>query len=263
MFRIIPVLLLMVLACPAGAQSVSPAPSRYAPVDPGALMDTTRQGGILSRDGEHKLSQGGGRELGLLVPDVEGNYVYVPGGRRQEWDADYVNAQEIKLKARELADQMLETWPNGGLTGVVAMPASFVNLNDFEETSPLGRYMAEAMFYEFNNRGVATREYRTNGRIHFNETGEFALTHSLPDIRLEGSTMALLTGTFHRDKDAVFINARLIRASDGLVLRAGQLVLAMNPIIERMSVPGPKPVRHPFAREDGQRTGLRIVQGRR
>ena len=37
------------------------------------------------------------------------------------------------------------------------------------------------------------------------------------------------------DKDATFINARLVRASDGLVMRTGQLVLVNTPIVTRMA----------------------------
>ena len=37
-------------------------------------------------------------------------------------DPDYVDAVELKLKCRELADQMLATLPNEALQGVVALP---------------------------------------------------------------------------------------------------------------------------------------------
>ena len=41
-------------------------------------------------------------------------------------DPEYVDAVELKLKCRELADQMLATMPNDALKGVVALPTSFV-----------------------------------------------------------------------------------------------------------------------------------------
>ena len=46
---------------------------------------------------------------------------------------------------------------------------------------------------------------------------------------------ALVVGTYYVDKDATFINARLVRASDGLVMRTGQLVLVNTPIVQRMA----------------------------
>lgn len=50
---------------------------------------------------------------------------------------------------------------------------------------------------------------------------------------------ALVVGTYYVDKDATFVNARLVRASDGLVLRTGQLVLVNTPIIARMGKSDP------------------------
>lgn len=147
----------------------------------------------------------------------------------------YVDAVELKLKCRELADQMLATVPNGALQGFVAMPTSFVNENDTNQSSPLGRLIAESMYYEFNQRGFPTREYRLTGKIN--------VVGGKDDLALAGNLVvpagqkwaALLVGTYYVDKDATFVNARLVRATDGLVLRTGQLVLENTPVILRMS----------------------------
>ena len=72
-------------------------------------------------------------------------------------DPGYIDAVELKLKFRELTDQMLATMPNDALQGVVAMPTSFVDENNTSRRSPLGRLMGEAMFYEFNQRGFPAR----------------------------------------------------------------------------------------------------------
>ena len=141
-------------------------------------------------------------------------------------DPAYVDAVEVKLKCRELADQMLATVPNDALQGFVAMPASFVDQNNTSRSSPLGRLMAESLFYEFNQRGFPTREYRLTGHIS-----------------VEGGRDDL--GTYYVDKDATFVNARLVRASDGLVLRTGQLVLVNTPIIARLGKTDPAPATAP------------------
>ena len=100
-------------------------------------------------------------------------------------DPAYVDAVEVKLKCRELADQMLATMPNDALQGFVAMPTSFVDQNNTSRSSPLGRLMGEALFYEFNQRGVSVREYRFPGVIETRpEEGEFALSRALSKIRV-------------------------------------------------------------------------------
>lgn len=148
----------------------------------------------------------------------------------------YVDAVELKLKCRELADQMLATVPNDALKGFVAMPVSFVNENDTSRSSPLGRLMGESMFYEFNQRGFPTREYRLTGKIDVvGGRNDLALAANQVVPTKNQPWAAILVGTYYVDNDATFVNARLVRASDGLVLRTGQLVLPNNQVIARMS----------------------------
>jgi len=155
-------------------------------------------------------------------------------------DPNYIAAQEVKLKVRELADQLLASFPNDALTGFVALPTSFVNQNDFNSSSPLGRYLAEGLIYEFNQRGFPVREYRMDGSITMSEgTGERALVRKGKIATAKGKGNALLIGTYHQDPDAIFVNARLVRSSDGIVLRTGQIMLAPNAITLRMANAGP------------------------
>lgn len=148
----------------------------------------------------------------------------------------YVDAVELKLKCRELADQMLSTVPNSALQGFVAMPTSFVNENNTNQSSPLGRLMAESMYYEFNQRGFPTREYRLTGNIKVeNGKNDIALVANQLVPTKGQKWAALLVGTYYVDKDATFVNVRLVRASDGLVLRTAQLVLPNTPVVLRMA----------------------------
>lgn len=179
---------------------------------------------------------------GMLVPNASGGTMLIPGAKRNGPNPYYEEAVELKLKAREIAAQLLDTHNNSALTGLVAMPVSFVNLDDFNDSSPLGRYLAEAMFYEFNQREFPVREYRLTGSIALREgVGEVAISRSLPPIATNQSWAALLIGTYQRDPSAIFVNARLVRPADGLVLRTAQLVLPLNSLNTRMTTPPPKP----------------------
>lgn len=148
----------------------------------------------------------------------------------------YTDAVELKLKSRELAEQMLATMPNDAIQGFVAMPTAFVNQNNTSQSSPMGRLMAESLFYEFNQRGFPTREYRLNGVINVQGgRDDLALAANQMVSTTGQKWAAVVVGTYYVDKDATFINARLVRTSDGLVLRTGQLVLVNTPIVERMA----------------------------
>ncbi|MDR2745262.1 MAG: hypothetical protein LBB66_08760 [Desulfovibrio sp.] len=165
-------------------------------------------------------------------------------GRLSKGQPDYVDAVELKLKCRELADQMLATMPNDALQGFVAMPTAFADQSNSSQSSPLGRLIAESMFYEFNQRGFPTREYRLTGHISVAGGRDDLALAANQIVPTKGQKWAaLIVGTYYVEKRATFVNARLVRASDGLVLRTGQLVLANTPVVTRMGKSdGPLPV---------------------
>ena len=155
-------------------------------------------------------------------------------------DPNFIAAQEVKLKVRELADQLIASLPNDALTNFVALPTSFVDQNNFNSSSPLGRYLAEGLIYEFSQRGFPIREYRTDGSITMSEgMGEAALARKGAIATAKGKGNALLIGTYHQDPDVIFVNARLVRSSDGIVLRTGQVLLTPNAVTLRMTNAGP------------------------
>ena len=157
------------------------------------------------------------------------------GSRKYTQSANYVDAVELKLKFRELADQMLATMPNHMIQGAVAMPVSFVDQNYTSASSKLGRLIAESMFYEFNQRGFPTREYRLTGNITVYGARDDLVLVPSGYILANQNWAAILLGTYCVDEDATFINARLVRAIDGVVMRTGQLVLVNTPIIKRLA----------------------------
>ncbi len=173
---------------------------------------------------------------GLYVPNDQGGVYLIKGADRKAPNPDLEEAYELKLKARELAAQLLDTRNNSILRGIMAVPTTFVNLDDFNVSSQLGRYLSEAMFHEFNQRDFPIREYRLNSRIDLTpNVGELLLTRSLPNLPYNQKWAAVLVGTYQKNNAAVYVNARLVRPSDGAVLRTGQIVIPMNKLITNMS----------------------------
>jgi len=167
----------------------------------------------------------------FLVSGCSGSYF---AGQSPYTDPQYVEAQELKLKVRELADQLLATLPNGYLNGYVAFPTSFVNINNLQESSPFGRLMGESLIYEFNQRGFLVREYRLPGYLAIStQKGTFALDRAGLIMANERWT-TLIVGTYYVDKNSVFVNVRLVRAIDGMVFRTAQLVIANNEYVAKL-----------------------------
>jgi hypothetical protein len=197
----------------------------------GSAMKTGHPGQILSQ-GQMVPSQNLlTHDNGLLLPDGRGGLVVVPGANPPGLNPNYVDARELKLKMRELAAQLIAGL-DGSLSSYIALPTAFVTQDDFDRSSSLGRFIVEQMYYEFNQRGLPTREYRMDGKLTQREDGEFILARKPGAADLDPRTLYLV-GTYYTDNFSVFINARLIRP-DGRVARTGQLIMASTPLTRRM-----------------------------
>ncbi|GFM37556.1 lipoprotein [Desulfovibrio psychrotolerans] len=172
-------------------------------------------------------------DSGIVVPDGNGGLIWREGAR-PEPDPSHVAARELKLKVRELADQLLSNIDRKFMKGVTAMPVSLVNQDDFEESSSFGRYMAEALFYEFNQRGFPVREYRGGDLVLRKGEGEFLLSRAQQQIYVDSGMTMFVAGTYYQDKQNVFVNVRMFRAADGMVLRTAQLVFPQSDVSRRM-----------------------------
>lgn len=172
-------------------------------------------------------------ESSTVMPDGSGGVIILPGQKREPENPNLVDARELKLKVRELAEQLVADMKDCSLQGTVALPVSFVNLNDFTETSAFGRLMGEQLFYELNQREYPVREYRIQNSVRVKErAGEFALSREFGKVA-SGSAV-IVVGTYSSTPDAVFVNARLVRPKDGRVIRTANLVLENNATIKRM-----------------------------
>ena len=100
----------------------------------------------------------------------------------------------------------------------------------------MGQLISEQLIYEFNQRGFPIKEYRLDASIIQRKNGEFYLSREhLERVAVNNPGTVVLVGTYQEDQQAVFINARLVRPSDGKVLRTGNLVLNSNPLIKRLA----------------------------
>lgn len=172
-----------------------------------------------------------GRDMGFAVPDAGDGFVWTPAPVKPA-SPGYADARELKLKIRELAEQLIANM-DPALRGTVGLPTSFVNQENFSQSSPLGRFIAEQMFHEFNQRCFPVREYRMAQSVTVREDGEFLLSRSVPDISTKTANLVFVVGTYFIDRQAVFVNARLVRG-DGTVLRTAQVVLPGTGVTRRM-----------------------------
>ena len=175
---------------------------------------------------------------GVVVQDGRGGIVVLQGNTPTPQDPSYIDARELKLKVRELADQLIADVTDPYLRSAVALPSAFVDLGNMHRTSAFGRLFSEQLIYEFNQRGFPVREYRIPDSITLvDNVGEFYLTRLVENVKAQAPGAVVIAGTYHADNQAIFVNARLVRPNDGRVLRTANLVIPNNPLNRRLLKP--------------------------
>lgn len=225
--RFLLILSLMALACAACVKKQTPEE-----IAGGTVVIGSSGPDVLYR-GEKMSSIQGDITTSTVLTDGASGAVIIPGNPYAQGNEEYVDARELKLRLRELAEQLVAEMQDCSLKGTVALPVSFVNLNNFQETSAFGRLIGEQLFFELNQRGYPVREYRIPGNIRGKEgTGEFYLSREFGKLSPAGSVVVV--GTYSAAPGAVFVNARLVRPGDGRVLRTANIVLANNSTVKRL-----------------------------
>ena len=179
----------------------------------------------------------------ILIPNLEGtDSQSIDIRRKQSPKEAYLDAHELRLKARELTSQLLESWVPANIKGMVAYITTFTPQSDLRAETEFGQYLRNAFMYEFNQRGFAVRDFSARNLIINKDGYAYGISDGAYKTSVLNSKAALVTGTFYRDEEYLFINIRLIRGSDGMVLRSAQTILPVTPLVSRMTKQKPKPL---------------------
>ena len=144
--------------------------------------------------------------------------------RTRTQDADLVG------ESYKAADTLLEYAPWLKEEQAPLLTASFVNINSLENSSALGRMIAEQISSRFAQQGFTMIEMKLRNAIFIKEQGgEFALSRSVKALSQAHNAAAVVAGTYAIGRHSVYINARLIRATDSLVLAAYDYSLPLGP----------------------------------
>lgn len=192
--------------------------------------------------GDYAKYDFGGKEV-IMVPNIaNSDSIKIKIRNKQAPKEAYLDAQELRLKARELTSQLLETWYPENIKDMVAYITTFTPQDNLRAETDFGQYLRQAFMYEFNQRGFAVRDFSARDLI-LNENGyAYGISDNSYKTSVLRKNAALVTGTFYRDEEYLFINVRLIRGTDGMVLRTAQTVIPVTPLVGRMTKVKPKPL---------------------
>ena len=96
--------------------------------------------------------------------------------------------------------------------------ASYVNIDNLEESSTFGRAISEYIASRFVQRGYKIVEMKLRKSAFIRKKGgEFMLSRALKDISTEHNVQAVIVGTYSVASDLVYVSSRIINPSDNTI----------------------------------------------
>ena len=107
------------------------------------------------------------------------------------------------------------------------LAAAFVDSADVDTTNDLGRLLSQQIASRLSQRGysVAEIQLRADRLAVRQKAGVFALSQDLAEINADVSAYAVLVGTYSVVNERIYVNARVLRAGDGVALAASDFSL--------------------------------------
>jgi len=132
---------------------------------------------------------------------------------------------------RNLADVDSE---HGGMDKSILV-CTFVDLKKLTRTSSLGRYVAEQLMSEMQQRHYEVVEIRKSQAVMLQEKlGEFGLSRNPAEISQTVAAGATLTGTYTPSKYSIVINARIIDNRSAKLLSSATAIIPRNQLVEQL-----------------------------
>ncbi|MBW1940746.1 MAG: hypothetical protein JRI28_05130 [Deltaproteobacteria bacterium] len=108
--------------------------------------------------------------------------------------------------------------------------ASFVNINDLEDSSTFGRIVAEQVSSRFAQKGykIIEMKLRQNSVFMDKGKGEFLLSRDLHEVIKKHNASAVIVGTYGQGNKRLYISSRIVRPLDGTVISSCDVGILMN-----------------------------------
>ncbi len=155
----------------------------------------------------------------LLVGCVQ-NYQYrTPKYNEEKQDIIDISYQAADVLIKNLSIIISKTTP--------IMVTSFANINNLEESSTLGRLLAEQIASRLSQRGYSVVEIKLGQDSLFvkERTGEFILSRKLDNISSQFNAFYVVAGTYSVGGASVYVSARIVRVSDNLIVSSSDFKL--------------------------------------
>ncbi len=156
--------------------------------------------------------------------------------------SDHVPATERASSTEELlpevynaADTLIYTSNQNLDRNASVLVASIVDVDALQTTSTFGRTISEQLSGRIAQLGYNVSEVKMRDSLAVRpHQGEFMLSRDLAFLAGRQNAQAILTGTYSVSENSVFVNLRLLRAGDGLILAATDFRLVKDDDVSSM-----------------------------
>ncbi|MEZ5591719.1 MAG: FlgO family outer membrane protein [Gammaproteobacteria bacterium] len=150
-------------------------------------------------------------------------------------DSDVPKYQQVRdsdlvSQSYTAAEALLEQVPWLKENRQPLLTGTFVNINSMEDSSAMGRMIAEQISSRFAQDGFTMVEMKLRRNVFIQQQGgEFVLSREVQSLSQVHNAAAVIAGTYAVGRRTVYINARLVRAADNLVLAAYDYSMPLGP----------------------------------
>jgi TolB-like protein len=117
------------------------------------------------------------------------------------------------------------------------LTGTFVNINSLEDSSALGRIVADQISSRFAQQGFTMVELRLRRNVFIKtNAGEFMLSREVRKLSRLHNAAAVIAGTYAVGRNNVYVSARLIRDADNLIIASYDYDLPLGPDTKALMV---------------------------
>lgn len=108
--------------------------------------------------------------------------------------------------------------------------ASFVDINNLDGSSSFGRIVSQQFASAFSKSGYKVIEMLLRNNVYIKRgEGEFLLSREIRNLSAQHNIQAVVVGTYAVGRKNVYVTAKVIRATDSIVLASHDFTLPLGP----------------------------------
>ncbi len=148
-----------------------------------------------------------------------------------------IPAQEFNKQVKLLANNLVKRLPKDAATGPIIV-TTFVDLNNFYRTCPLGRLITEELIGELQRKGLDVIEMRRSNAIFVKQRfGEFALSRDVHQLAKKWKVRYIVVGTYFEKGGVLILNTRLVSRKTNEIFSSASTTVAITPFMASLLTP--------------------------